>query len=151
MSESKASRRKAAAVLKQQQALELRKAGYTFEVIADRLGYAGPAGSYKAVTTALRNTIQQPADEVRRLELERLDRMQAGLWNEAIKGRWLAVDRVLKIMERRASLLGLDAPAQMDITIIVRELALAEGMSPEEADAAVMEAERILQGARGSR
>lgn len=43
------------------------------------------------------------------LELQRLDALQAALWNEAASGNVAAVDRVLRIMERRARLLNLDS------------------------------------------
>ena len=42
------------------------------------------------------------------LELQRLDAMMAGIWNDAVSGKAHAIDRVLKIMERRAKLLNLD-------------------------------------------
>jgi len=50
---------------------------------------------------------------VLQLELERLDAMQAAIWDDAMNGHLGAIDRVLKIMERRAKLLGLD---QLDVT-----------------------------------
>ena len=62
---------------------------------------------------ALKATLQEPADELRTLELERLDRLLLGVWGQAAKGNQGAVDRALKIMERRARLLGLDAPTKV--------------------------------------
>jgi hypothetical protein len=38
------------------------------------------------------------------------------LWPQVAKGNQGAVDRVLRIMERRAKLLGLDAPTKADVT-----------------------------------
>lgn len=73
--------------------------------------------------SALRATLQEPADELRSLELERLDRLLLGVWSQAAKGNQGAVDRALKIMERRARLLGLDAPTKQaldgDLTVTV--------------------------------
>lgn len=114
--QSKTDQSAVAAVEKQRQALELRKAGVGFGDIAERLGYADASGAYRAVKTALKKTLQEPADEVRRIELERLDRMLLGLWPKATKGDTWAVDRVLRIMERRAGLLGLDAPKRVENT-----------------------------------
>jgi len=48
------------------------------------------------------------------MELERLDRMQLGLYEKAIKGHEGAVDRILRIMNRRASYLGLDIAPRDD-------------------------------------
>ncbi len=112
-SESLTSPRRIEAVNKQRQAVELRKAGASFAMIAEQLGYASVSGAFKAVQTALRKTLQAPADEVRNLELERLDTLLLALWPQARQGNQGAIDRVLRIMERRAKLLGLDAPTKV--------------------------------------
>ena len=90
------------------QALELRKAGVTYEVIAGQLGYATASGARKAVVSALKATLREPAAELRELELARLDAMLLPLWRPVQAGDEKAVDRALRIMERRARLLGLD-------------------------------------------
>jgi hypothetical protein len=56
----------------------------------------------------------EKAEEVRRLELERLDAMLAGIWSRAARGEEAAIDRVLKIQARRAALLGLDAATKQE-------------------------------------
>lgn len=96
-------------------ALRLRRAGVPYADIAKELGYAGRDGAHRAVKAALRKTLQEPADELRALELERLDALQMALWPRAQKGDKVAIDQVLKIMERRAKLLGLDAPAKHEL------------------------------------
>ena len=98
------------------QALELRKAGATYQSIADKLGYSCAKGAHKAVASALKATLREPADGVRELEIARLDAMLLPLWRRVQNGDERAVDRVLKIMERRAKLLGLDAPAKIEQT-----------------------------------
>ena len=52
---------------------------------------------------------------VRSLELARLDEMLLGLWGKASRGELQSVDRVLKILERRARYLGLDAPQRQSL------------------------------------
>ena len=145
MPEPMTSVRRVRAIEKQRQALELRKAGVGFDQIAQQLGYASRAGAHNAVVSAMRRTLQEPSDEVRRLELERLDKMLFGLWQAATKGQWLAKDRVLAIMDRRAKLLGLDAPAKIDITQHIREIAEEAGIDPDEA---VKEAMSIVASRR---
>ena len=113
--ESDSSPRRIAAAERQRLALELRKAGVTFEEIANQLGYS-KAGAYKAVTSALQKTLQEPADEVRTLAVTRLDKLLTAMWPQARQGNQGAVDRVLRIEERRAKLLGLDAPTRTDVT-----------------------------------
>jgi len=109
--ESKTSPRRLQAAKKQVKALELRVEGRSFRQIALELKYRGPSGAHKAVDAALERTIREPADEVRQLELERLDRLQIMPWKQAtVIGDPKAIASVIKIMERRAKLLGLDAP-----------------------------------------
>ena len=116
MSESKTSEKRLAAAERQRQALELRKAGVGFEAIAERLGYAGPSGAYQAVMAALKKTLQEPADELKKLELERLDAAQLAIYNSVKQGNLGAVDRLLRVMERRARLLGLDGPERKELS-----------------------------------
>ena len=108
--------RRVAAHTRQLQALELRKAGATYQAIAEQLGYAHAKGAYKAVTSALKLTLREPADELRELEVARLDAMLLPLWRRVQSGDEKAVDRVLRIMERRARLLGLDAPTRGELS-----------------------------------
>src|SRR5690242_6049497 len=115
----------------QRQALELRNAGLGFEAIARQLNYASAGNAYRAATSALVRTIQPPAAEVRQLEVERLDRLIAAMWSQALGGDYAAVDRVLGIMARRAKLLGLDAPVSVDLTLRIREEAERHGLDPE--------------------
>lgn len=80
------------------------------------------------------------------LDLERIETLIRGLWGEAANGRWLAVDRVVALLARKAAMLGYDAPAKVDLARYVREQALALGLDP---DLAVAEAERIIAERRG--
>jgi hypothetical protein len=88
--------------------LELRKAGASFDVIAQELGYANKAGAHKAVMAALDATLREPAAAVRTLELERLDRLFLVVWPQALKGDTKAIDRCLQIARQRAALEGLN-------------------------------------------
>lgn len=101
------------AVEKQSEALKLRKAGWTYAAIADKLGYAAAGGAEKAVKAALHKMLKDDAKDVLELELARLDDMLHGLYHMAEIGNPMAVDRVLRIMERRANYLGIDAPKKV--------------------------------------
>ena len=101
---------------RQRQALELRKAGETYQQIADALGYKSKCGAYKAVEGALREVIREPAEAVRELELQRLDAMLAALWPLMQTGNIQALAGCLKISERRAKLLGLDESQTVGMT-----------------------------------
>lgn len=117
MPQSKTSGRKALALERELRALELRKAGASYAQIAEVLGISRSA-AHKAVARALDKVIaevRENADRLRALELERLDHLSRELWRQALKGHLGAIDRLLKVMERRAKLLGLDAPTKADI------------------------------------
>ena len=135
MSEPKTSARRVVATERQRQALELRKAGASYEQIKEKLGYRNKTSAYKAVTSALRKMLKEPAEEVRSLEAARLDALTVKLWHDALAGQQGAVDRILRIMDRRAKLLGLDAPDKQ----IVVEADLEEFLSrlPEEYQSAI--------------
>lgn len=98
---------------RQIRALNLRKAGATFPEIAEAEGYASPSGAYEAVKAALKKTMSEPAEELRQLELTRLDDMLASIWDAVLAGDTDSIATALRISERRARLLGLDRPDPM--------------------------------------
>ena len=97
-------------------AIDLRKAGHTYETIAEQCGWNSPQAAHKAVQKALTDTLREASDDLRTLEALRIDRMLAGLWPKAITGNAAAVRAVISLMDRRARLLGLDQKTT-DITI----------------------------------
>lgn len=101
---------------KQQQALELRKAGATYLEIANSLGYADPSGAKKAVDVALSRVQVENAKEVILLDLQRLDELQmrcmAQLRN---KNDLNQVDRILRIMQQRYALAGIGETTAQEI------------------------------------
>ena len=97
--------------------LELRRAGLTWQKIADEVGYADPTGAYAAYKRAVKRVLQEPADEVRQQEIDRLDRLQVAVWPRAMKGDDRAINTILRLMERRAKLLGLDAAQKVQAEV----------------------------------
>ncbi len=95
-------------VERQCRAVELRVAGRTLKQIADVLGYASPSGAAQAIEAALRKRVAEPVDHLRDVENARLDAMWTGIYPAAKRGNLAAIDRAIKIMTRRAKLLGLD-------------------------------------------
>ena len=94
--------------------LELRRAGLTWQSIAEETGYADHTGAYAAYKRAIKRTMQQPADELREQELDRVDRLQLAAWPNAMKGDTKSIMTIVKLMERRARLLGLDTPIKIE-------------------------------------
>ncbi len=123
---------------RQRRAVELRKSGNTFQEIADELGYAHADGAQKAILSALRKTLQEPTDELRKLECERLDVMLKSIWPFVLRGSPRHVEMALRVMDRRASYMGLDAPKQVEdnrtvtIAIMAEQIASETGLNKDE-------------------
>lgn len=121
MATSKA--QKAATAARRTQAIALRLAGADWTTIATALQYADRGAACKDVTRALEKYVAEQRvglAELRELEVQRLDRLQRGLWSEAVSGNPKAIDAVLRIIDRRAKLLGLDAPVKVQTDGVVR-------------------------------
>ncbi|MEU9198861.1 hypothetical protein [Streptomyces sp. NPDC048332] len=132
----------------------LRSKGWTYPRIAAELGYTHRADAYNAVQKVLKETVREAGEQVRALELERLDRLEAAA-NEVLErehitvsnGRIVsgtdgapilddapvlqAIDRLLKIQERRSRLLGLDAPVKKDVSLTDERVAAIEALAEE--------------------
>jgi exonuclease VII large subunit len=112
--------RNIAARMRGQQAIKLRMAGATLDDIAKELEFKSAASAYKSVMRELKATAQdmgEGIEAVRQLELNRLDQMQLPLWPQVLDGDIAATTTALRIQERRASLLGLDAPKQIEARV----------------------------------
>jgi hypothetical protein len=90
----------------------MRRGGASFDQIGRSLGVTRSA-AFKAVRRVLARIAREASEdaaELRQLEQQRLDVLLAACWPTAVKGDMQAIDRALRIAERRARLLGLDAP-----------------------------------------
>ena len=108
---------KADLIEKKAEAVRLRRYGLGYAQIAEKLGCA-QSTAYSYVMDALAETrvaLQEDAEAIRQMELERLDSMLLGFMPKAMKGDDRAAKTVLSIMERRAKLLGLDAAGRLDV------------------------------------
>lgn len=126
------------------QAINLRISGVDWETIATRLGYANRSAACTDVSRALeanQKAAEAGAEDLRTLDVARLDALLVKTWSLLDRDYVVysggkpvmlvgpdgeevplidagpalaAIDRVVKIMERRAKLLGLDAPTKLD-------------------------------------
>lgn len=97
-------------------ALEMRKAGATYRQIAAALSIEACTAwrDVQAEMIALRQLAVEGAEDVRELELQRLDRLWVKLEQNGLqRGDHRAVSAAVRISERRAKLLGLDAPVRV--------------------------------------
>ena len=99
---------------KRHQALELRKRGLSYRQVAQALS-CSVSVAHEYVESAIAAIPREAAEDVRRLELERVDRMIAGAWPGASSGDPKSIFAVVKLMERRAKYLGLDAPSKVEL------------------------------------
>ncbi|MEV0915435.1 hypothetical protein AB0I93_14340 [Streptomyces sp. NPDC049967] len=136
------------------EAARLRSRGWTYQRIADELGWSNKGDAHHAVQKVLRDTVQEAGDDLRALELTRLDALYVAatevLEREHItvsNGRIVsrddgtpilddapvlqAIDRLLKIQERRSRLLGLDAPVKKDVSLTDERVAAIEALAEE--------------------
>ena len=103
---------------RRQQALDFRKAGYSYRDIGARLevSHEQARRDVEAALAALVADTKGSAEQLRQLELERLDMLTKALEPMAAVGNPGAVNSFLRVMERRAKLLGLDKPQAVDVT-----------------------------------
>ena len=113
---AKTSGRRIRSTEKGRRALELRKQGLSYTKIAAEIGCArSTAHLYVSrELEALAQTCHDEAEQVRDLEIHRLDDLYMQALQHVQAGEIPAIDRCLRIMERRAKLLGLDAPEQIN-------------------------------------
>jgi hypothetical protein len=98
---------------KQDEILKLRLTGASYREI--ELATKIPRSTaQKMAEDAVDAIKRETAEQVVSLELARLDRMLRGIWTDAIDGDVKSIDRALKIMERRAKYLNLDAAVAPD-------------------------------------
>lgn len=103
---------------KRKRAVELRKLHYSYEEIAEELCLSRTTvRDYVAKEMELlRKETAEQVQEMRDMELKRLDELLKSWFPLAKAGDEKAAGIVLKAQERRAKLVGLDAPVKQELT-----------------------------------
>lgn len=100
-------------------ALQLRMQYFTYEQIAEHMGEAMTT-VYDWVREAMDAIPRDAAQSVLAMELRRLEELQGGVYGSAAEGDIPAIDANLRIMDRRARLLGLyPDPKHGDVAVSV--------------------------------
>lgn len=125
-------------------AYDLRITGMSYRNIGSELNVSHQTAftDVLAVMEEIREETRKEARHYRDLDLKRLDELQGAAWPKAIEGNQQAILNVMRIMERRAKLLGIDAPIKVDIEGQIRAFALKQGIDP---DRAVEEGTQIVR------
>lgn len=126
------------------QIMQLRKEGLTYRAIGERVGL-----SYEMVRREIQIVMRQYLEdakdsqhEIVMLELLRLDDLLTSAYQGAMNGEAKMIDAVLKIMERRAKLLGLDAQVttrQVQLTVTPEQIG---AMSDDELEQLIQQFEQ---------
>ena len=105
---------------RRQEALQLRTAGFTYEMIAEKIGVS-PSRAYEYVKKILQDTRTEAADEFRSVLLERLEtalRHSFGLLSSPDPDvRVKAINEIRKLVETTSKLFGLNAPERHEIAL----------------------------------
>ena len=105
---------------RRQLVLRFKESGMALRAIAEAVTKAGYPCGYVTVKKDIDICLEmlkrehiQDMDRIRTIELKRLDTMLESIWQKVLKGDAAAVDRAIKIQERRSKLLGLEAPTKI--------------------------------------
>lgn len=100
MASPKQTRKRLAVAERRNAALAMRIDGATYNQIATKLGYANRSGSYKAVADALRDVPRENAEQYKRLQIDRLERVLRSQFERLDDtGDPGAANAVLKVIE----------------------------------------------------
>jgi len=98
-------------------ALALRLQGYTYHEIGKRLKISH-VSAWQHVKSAMeehRKALAEDVEQVRDMEVNRLDGMLEKLYPRRKDPR--TADTILRLMDRRSKLLGLDVPNKVDVNV----------------------------------
>ena len=97
-------------------ALHLLMSGFSLrEICMNRKLDYGAIAEVEADIEEILGTILAPdVEKYRRLEGMRLNALQVAIWDDAVEGKHRAIVMVLRIMEQRAKLFGLNAPTLIE-------------------------------------
>lgn len=111
-------------------AVKLRSKKLTYDEIAKQCGYTSESSARKAVKREMQRIIVENVEELRQEECLILDQLHAAVWPLAVPDNpkeppslW-AVDRMLKIIEARRELMGLDVKPEevAKHPVVIRQL-----------------------------
>ena len=84
-------------------------------VLLDVLGYANRGTVYRLVSEALETQTVETVDQLRSLEVVRLDKLQLGVWQKAMDGDVPSAILAVRVIMARCHLLGLEGPGALGV------------------------------------
>lgn len=134
----------AATAERRAKAIRMKIDGATYTQIAEALGYASRSAAHMDVKRSLERHVVEEGLAIeawRELELARLDTLQQAIWPKAMSGDPRAIEAALKILDRRAKLLGLDSPVRLEVLTVDALDAQIQRLEAELAAAAIAAAD----------
>lgn len=106
---------------KRRQVVDLRLAGHTFDDIAAKTGLAGHSSVryHLDAWLAEQKPSSEQTEELRQVQAAQIDAMAERLWPN--RDDVAVVDRLVKLMDRKARLMGLDLQANVSVVVLTRE------------------------------
>ena len=110
---------------RREKAVKLRIKGLAWTAIRDQLGYSSAGDACNDVKAALkdaRESCAEAAEELRQYTVMRYDELQAAHWPYAMAGNWKSSEIVIKCLEGRAKIEGVEAPKQVEVSGVKYEI-----------------------------
>lgn len=105
----KTPRGRALACSRKRRAVELALSGWSYDAIAEDVGYRNRGTAWHVVMKALQENLVDDLEHYRTLELARLDSLLASHWEDAtIKRSTRSADLCLKVIAQQSKLLALE-------------------------------------------
>lgn len=133
---------------KQKILLEARVEGKSWREAAKMAGYGDPGNAWRAAQEAIADIPREAADEARSLEMQRIDAIVHANWRSMELGDTDAANVILRAIDRRAKLLGLDLqepPPGLTLDVTLQSLILRlVGLEPAEVESELNERLELL-------
>lgn len=119
-------------------ALELRRAGRSYREIANVVGLKDEAAAQRLLSRAIRTVLRETAEEVRSIELSRLEILIKTLWDDAIldvkKDDYRKLDRVKGLIESKLKWCGavaaIEDSERQGVSIVINKFTSAVPAPP---------------------
>lgn len=126
---------------KRSRVVDLAKTGMSYRKIAAEVGYASPQSVANRIAEWAAETkpSAEATEELRKLQCEQIDALFEALWPR--RDEDAAVDRLVKLMDRKARLMGLDLERNVNINVLptAEQMAAFLGWDDAGADPGVVE------------
>ena len=98
-------------------AIELRKAGATYNAIAQQLGWKNPGDAMRAVKNGIERAGQEERMTLQAIQMERLTHMLLVLWPQVQAGDKSAINTALSVWDRITRIGGVDVPIEHNVHV----------------------------------